>query len=110
MPTLRQLRYLDALAANGHFGRAAAAMGVSQPALSMQIRELETELGAAVVERLPAGARLTPLGTEVVARATRILLSEYIKLLRSVTHYGLSRLWPWGRSIPLAHGERAAGK
>lgn len=42
--------------------------------------------------------------------SARILLSEYIKLLRSVTHYGLSRLWPWGRSIPLAHGERAAGK
>ena len=73
MPTLRQLRYLDALAANGHFGRAAAAMGVSQPALSMQIRELEAELGAALVERLPAGARLTALGREVAARATHIL-------------------------------------
>ncbi len=73
MVTLRQLRYLDALAANGHFGRAAAAMGISQPAMSMQIRELEDELGAPLVERTAAGARLTPLGKDVAARSTGIL-------------------------------------
>jgi LysR family hydrogen peroxide-inducible transcriptional activator len=73
--TLRQLRYLDALAANGHFGRAAAAMGVTQPALSMQVRELEQELGSPLVERTPGGASLTALGREVVARGARILAS-----------------------------------
>lgn len=73
MITFRQLRYLDALAANGHFGRAAAAVGVTQPALSMQIRELEGELGAALVERTPAGARLTAFGKEVATRSTPIL-------------------------------------
>jgi LysR family hydrogen peroxide-inducible transcriptional activator len=71
--TLRQLRYLDALAATGHFGRAAEASGISQPALSMQIRELEAFLGGAVVERTAAGATLTELGREVAARSGRIL-------------------------------------
>jgi LysR family hydrogen peroxide-inducible transcriptional activator len=73
MITLRQLRYLDALATAGHFGRAAEASGVSQPALSMQIKELETELGGPLVERGPAGAVLTELGGEVVARSNHIL-------------------------------------
>ena len=41
MITLRQLRYLDALAQHRHFGRAAGACAVTQPALSMQIRDLE---------------------------------------------------------------------
>ena len=49
MITLRQLRYLSALARHGHFGRAAEACSVTQPALSMQIRELETTLGVTVV-------------------------------------------------------------
>ena len=47
MITLRQLRYLSALASTRHFGRAAEACAVTQPALSMQIRDLETELGVA---------------------------------------------------------------
>ena len=47
MITLKQLRYLSALAQHRHFGRAAEACAVTQPALSMQIRELETELGVA---------------------------------------------------------------
>ena len=47
MITLRQLRYLSALAKHGHFGRAAEACAVTQPALSMQIRDLERTLGVA---------------------------------------------------------------
>lgn len=73
MPTLKQLRYLDAVARHGHFGRAAEDCSVTQPALSMQIRELEAELGATLLERLPGGARLTGVGAEVAARATRVL-------------------------------------
>ena len=41
--TLKQLRYVDALARHGHFGRAAEASAISQPALSLQIKELETK-------------------------------------------------------------------
>jgi len=73
MLTLRQLRYLDALAANAHFGRAAAALGVTQPALSVQIRELEKALGAPLVHRLPGGVRLTAVGSEIASRAAAVL-------------------------------------
>ena len=73
MITLRQLTYLTALAEEGHFGRAAARVHVTQPALSMQIRELEGALGLTLVDRLPRGVRLTRAGHEVLARAGRIL-------------------------------------
>ena len=53
MITLRQLRYLTALEAHRRFGRAADACAVTQPALSMQIRELERELGVELVECRP---------------------------------------------------------
>ena len=49
--TLKQLRYFEHLAHHRHFGRAAEAAAISQPALSMQIRELEETLGLALVER-----------------------------------------------------------
>ena len=65
MISLRQLRYFQALAAVRHFGRAAEEAGISQPALSMQLRDLEKDLGGPLVERNPAGARLTGLGEEV---------------------------------------------
>lgn len=73
MITLRQLRYFRALATARHFGRAADAAGVSQPALSMQLRELEAELDARLVDRTAAGAVLTGLGEEVADRAGSIL-------------------------------------
>ena len=74
MPTLRQLRYLDAVARHGHFGRAAEECAVSQPALSMQIRELERELGAELLERRQGDtALLTKIGAEIARRAEFIL-------------------------------------
>jgi LysR family transcriptional regulator, hydrogen peroxide-inducible genes activator len=76
MITLRQLRYLTALARHGHFGRAAADCAVTQPALSMQIRELEREIGAALVERRPGEVALTDIGLEVAARAEHILAAS----------------------------------
>lgn len=72
-PTLQQLAYLVALDRHGHFGRAAAACFVSQPALSNQIRELERRLGTTLVERLPRGIRLTPAGAAAVTRARAVL-------------------------------------
>lgn len=73
MLTLRQLRYLDALARHKHFGRAAEECAVSQPALSMQIRELERALGAELLERRQGATALTELGAEVARRAGYIL-------------------------------------
>jgi len=73
MISLKQLRYLDAIARHGHFGRAAAHCAISQPALSMQLQELEQELGVQLVERRRQGAQLTAAGREVALRARRIL-------------------------------------
>jgi len=75
MITLRQLRYLTALAEHRHFGRAAEACTVTQPAMSMQIRELEHELGVELVERRPGEVALTDIGVEVARRAERVLAS-----------------------------------
>jgi LysR family transcriptional regulator, hydrogen peroxide-inducible genes activator len=71
--TLRQLRYLAALARHRHFGRAAEDCAVTQPALSMQIRELEREIGAQLVERRTGEIALTETGLDVAQRAERIL-------------------------------------
>ncbi|WP_051630212.1 hydrogen peroxide-inducible genes activator [Afifella pfennigii] len=73
MLTLRQLRYLQALSETEHFGRAARRVGVTQPALSAQIRELEDDLGETLIERRPSGARLTRFGQEVAERGARVL-------------------------------------
>jgi LysR family transcriptional regulator, hydrogen peroxide-inducible genes activator len=75
MVTLRQLRYLEALAETHHFGHAAQACAVSQPALSMQIKELEEELRVSLVERRRSGVELTEQGEEVARRARTILAS-----------------------------------
>ncbi len=71
--TLKQLRYLDALARLQHFGKAADLCSVTQPALSMQIRELEQNLGLDLVERTRSGAQLTEKGRDIAQRAARIL-------------------------------------
>jgi LysR family transcriptional regulator, hydrogen peroxide-inducible genes activator len=73
MITLKQLRYLSALAEHRHFGRAAEACSVTQPALSMQIRDLERQLGVQVVERRPSDIALTDIGLEVASRSEQIL-------------------------------------
>lgn len=71
--TLKQLRYFEALARHGHFGHAAQACAISQPALSMQIKELEEALGAVLVERGPRRLRLTSFGEQAAERAREIL-------------------------------------
>jgi LysR family transcriptional regulator, hydrogen peroxide-inducible genes activator len=76
MITLRQLRYLDALAQYRHFGRAADACAVTQPALSMQIRDLEKQLEVDLVERRPGEVALTEIGIEVARRGERILAAS----------------------------------
>ena len=71
--TLKQLRYFEALARHGHFGRAADDCAISQPALSMQIRELEASLGMALFERSARQVRLTGFGEEFEGRVRDIL-------------------------------------
>jgi LysR family hydrogen peroxide-inducible transcriptional activator len=73
--TLKQLRYVEALALHGHFGRAADACAISQPALSMQIKELEQSLGASLFERSARQVYLTNFGKEFFLRARDILRS-----------------------------------
>lgn len=73
--TLRQLRYVEALVQHSHFGRAADACAISQPALSMQIKELEEALGMALFERAARQVRLTSFGSEFALRAREILRS-----------------------------------
>ena len=71
--TIRELRYLVALANRAHFGRAAEECHVSQPTLSTQIRKLEQYLGTTLIERNAKSFALTPVGQEVVEKARRIV-------------------------------------
>ncbi|WP_187431145.1 hydrogen peroxide-inducible genes activator [Roseobacter fucihabitans] len=71
--TLKQLRYFEALALQGHFGRASEACNISQPALSMQIKDLEETLGTPLFERSPRQVRLTGFGEDFAGRARDIL-------------------------------------
>jgi len=71
--TLKQMRYVAAVADTGHFGQAATACNISQPALSQQIQAVETLCGTPLFDRLKSGARLTPFGAEFVARARAVL-------------------------------------
>ena len=72
--TLKQLKYFTALARYEHFGRASVACSISQPALSLQIKELETMFGAPLVERGARKVRLTPVGAIFLEKARQILL------------------------------------
>jgi len=72
---IQQLRYLIATADQGSMTAAAASLYVAQPALSRAMRALERELGVTVFDRSSRGARLTPAGEVVVARARRVLRS-----------------------------------
>jgi LysR family transcriptional regulator, hydrogen peroxide-inducible genes activator len=87
MPTLRQLQFLIALRAEGSFVGAAEAVGVTQPTLSAGIKDLETALGATLVERGRSGAVLTPAGADAAERAARAI-SEVEELVRSVQAAG----------------------
>jgi len=86
MLTFRQLRYFDQLGRLRHFGKAASACAVTQPALSQQLKELEAELGLKLIERGPRRVTLTPEGREVAERAARILAE-----MRDLADYAVQR-------------------
>ncbi len=92
--TLKQLRYFEAVASQGHFGRAAAVCAVSQPALSVQIKELETDLGAKLFERDTRKVRLTAFGEQFRRRVADILraVDELGDLARAAQGGALARL------------------
>lgn len=98
MVSIKQLRYFDAVARFNHFGRAAEHCGITQPALSMQVQDLEKELGLQLIERRPRGVSLTADGRQIVERAARILaevrnLGDYARhrgnLLTGPLHLGV---------------------
>ncbi len=64
---LRHIRYFRAIAREGNFTRAAAGLGIGQPPLSLQIKDLEREVGASLFRRLAHGAELTPAGEAFLA-------------------------------------------
>ena len=89
--TLRQLRYFEALAHHRHFGRAAEACAISQPALSMQIRDLEANLGRVLFERGPRQVRLTGFGEDFALRVRQIVQSiDELDELARVSRDGLA--------------------
>jgi LysR family hydrogen peroxide-inducible transcriptional activator len=73
--SLKQMRYIAAVADTGHFGRAATLCNISQPALSQQIQATEELCGTPLFDRLKSGAQLTPFGREFLHHARRVLES-----------------------------------
>lgn len=84
--SLKQMRYAIAVATEGHFGKAAEACAVSQPALSQQILALEGLCGTALFDRLKSGIRLTPFGREFIA-----LAREAVKAADTLDEFALGR-------------------
>ncbi len=81
---IRDLQYAVAVADHGHFGRAAQACHVSQPALSGQIRKLEDHLGVALFERTNRSVRISAAGTDIIARAREVL--ERVAAIEDAAH------------------------
>ncbi|HEV3338995.1 MAG TPA: LysR substrate-binding domain-containing protein [Pirellulales bacterium] len=80
---LRHLRYFVAVGEEQHYGRAAERLGIAQPALSRQIRDLEKELGFTLFDRLPRGVKLSAAGSLYLSDARRILLEVEEAKLRA---------------------------
>src|SRR3954469_17676714 len=72
---LRDIEYFAVIAQHGHLGRAAEALGLSQPALSKSLRRLEDALEAKLVKRTPKGVETTPEGSALLQRVRGLRLS-----------------------------------
>jgi DNA-binding transcriptional LysR family regulator len=99
---LRHLRYFVAVAEERSFVQAARRLYLAQPALSKQIRDLETELGVELFHRLPRGVRLTPAGEAFLgnARTTLEAAGRAVTSARAAGKDGAS-------DLRFAHGELA---
>ncbi|MDX7922645.1 LysR family transcriptional regulator, partial [Aeromonas media] len=92
--TFRQIRYFVAVADSFSVSRAAAELHISQSAVTSAIRELETELGAALFERNPRGVTLTAQGHQFLLHARRILgaMTEAGQSLKAVAQQDQGQL------------------
>lgn len=102
MDLIRHLGYFVAIADEGHFGRAATALDMTQPPLSQGLRRLETKLGVELVHRTRQGAVLTAAGRQLLPRA-RLLVddaerflaeAERIARTRGTVHWGATSALP----------------
>jgi LysR family nitrogen assimilation transcriptional regulator len=84
---LRTLKYYVAVVDAGSLTAAAAAIPIAQPALTRQIRELESDMGVQLLERLPRGVRMTQAGISVYESAQR-MLAEAARLRRKLARSG----------------------
>jgi DNA-binding transcriptional LysR family regulator len=73
---LRDLEYFAAVARHGHLGRAAEALGLGQPALSMSLRRLEKSAQTRLVKRTPKGVELTAVGAALLAHVSKLQLAR----------------------------------
>jgi DNA-binding transcriptional LysR family regulator len=73
--SLRDMEYFSVVAEHGHVGRAAEALGLSQPALSISLRRLETAMQAKLVTRTPKGINLTAEGSALFSHVRRLRLA-----------------------------------
>jgi DNA-binding transcriptional LysR family regulator len=73
---LRDIEYFTVIAEHGHLGRAAEALGLSQPALSVSLRRLEQAANAKLVRRTPKGVELTTVGTALLSHVRRLRLAR----------------------------------
>lgn len=80
---LRHLRYFVAVAEQGNVSRAAEKLFIAQPALSLQIKQLEQEVGVPLLLRIPRGVQLTPAGTAFLEEARAILMRVQQATLRA---------------------------
>ena len=99
-PTLRQLRFLVALDAERHFGRAAAAMGVGQSTLSAGISQLERLVGVVLVERSKRSLRFTEIGEAFVVRARAL-----IEATEELTEFATSAAQPLTGPLTWHHSD-----
>ena len=84
--TLTELKYVIAVARERHFGRAAESCCVSQPSLSVAIKKLEEELGVTLFERRSNDIAVTPIGSQVIAQAQKVL--EESRRIIDIAHSG----------------------
>jgi DNA-binding transcriptional LysR family regulator len=73
---LRDIDYFAVVAQHAHLGRAAEALGLGQPALSMSLRRLEQSAQAKLVKRTPKGVELTAVGTALLSHASKLRLAR----------------------------------